>query len=489
MRLRAIWIVSVHKEASEPLFSRCFPTVEACCKSMSGDAYVEIPPGKPFVKALRTEVGLKDAGIFVESRDRSNKPALYPTFEINVMENKKLWPIVVMENRGLIYCALPLMPQEVYTKQTRTDVSLADMPSVSTAVEAILGLSQCVSLTSSMTSLTPALTMQLHQFVNTCMPFGSVMCSNPALTAQLINPTGKGKAKQPFWNPGPHKGKSQVVIHIKEEIRCMQFNHNELQDILDVYGSVMCKLEVEGTAPEICVNLTLPGGNGRGLTVSPAVSNVENTPMSSRLRFRPCNNQSLCHYSLPQITEPPIHGAFKLTVNNNLATVYMQLQLQAGMKNQFQQLEVHIPFSGLQVISVKPSPSVGSVSVQADNQLVWNVGSRLPTKTLTATLNAICKLRKLQSKTDKQQTDNTDPIPGWERSLNSCAMVLFKMADYTYSKTRIDPQSIIVSTANKVRCSVTSECVSGQYKIWNSEGEVPITAEMPVQELQNLLLQ
>ncbi|XP_069684923.1 AP-5 complex subunit mu-1-like isoform X2 [Periplaneta americana] len=468
---------------------RCFPTVEACCKSMSGGSYVGIPPNKSFVNALRMEVGLADAGIFVESRDKSNKPALYPTFEINVTENKRLWPIVVMENRGLIYCALPLMPQEAYTSQNKSDVSLADLPSVSTAVEAILGLSQCVSLTSSMTSLTPALTMQLHQFVNTCMPFGNVMCTNPALTTQLINPTGKGKAKQPFWNPGPHKGKSQVVIHIKEEIRCMQFSHSEVQDVLEVYGSVICKVEVEGTAPEICVNLTQPGSDGRGLAVSPEVSNVENTAVSSRLRFRPCNSQPLCHYSLPHLTEPPIHGAFKLTVNNNLATVHMQLQLQTGMKNQFQQLEVHIPFSGLQVMSVKPSPSVGSVSVQADNLLVWNVGSKFPTKTLTATLNAICKLRKLQKKTDKQQTDTTDTLPSWERSLNSCALVHFKVADHTYSNTRIDPQSIIISTANKVRCSITSECVSGQYKIWNSEGEVPITAEMPVQELQDLFVQ
>jgi len=33
--------------------------------------------------------------------------------------------------------------------------------------------------------------------------------------------------------------------------------------------------------------------------------------------------------------------------------------------------------------------------------------------------------------------------------------VLFKIADYTYSGTRVDPQSVIVSTAPKVRCSVS----------------------------------
>lgn len=41
---------------------RRFSTVEACCKSMSGDAYVDIPVDESFVQALRTEVGLLDAG-------------------------------------------------------------------------------------------------------------------------------------------------------------------------------------------------------------------------------------------------------------------------------------------------------------------------------------------------------------------------------------------------------------------------------------------
>jgi hypothetical protein len=33
-----------------------------------------------------------------------------------------------------------------------------------------------------------------------------------------------------------------------------------------------------------------------------------------------------------------------------------------------------------------------------------------------------------------------------------------------------------------------SEFVSSQYKIWNNEGEVPDVADMPTQDLQNLLI-
>jgi hypothetical protein len=66
-------------------------------------------------------------GTFVESRDRCNKPALYPTFEVSLKENKSLWPVVVLENQGLMYCALPLIPQEVVTQQDKADISLANL--------------------------------------------------------------------------------------------------------------------------------------------------------------------------------------------------------------------------------------------------------------------------------------------------------------------------------------------------------------------------
>ena len=66
-------------------------------------------------------------GTYVESRDRCNKPALYPAFEVSVTEKKSLWPVVVLENQGLMYCALPLMPHEVVTQQDNTNVSLAEL--------------------------------------------------------------------------------------------------------------------------------------------------------------------------------------------------------------------------------------------------------------------------------------------------------------------------------------------------------------------------
>lgn len=114
-----------------------------------------------------------------------------------------------------------------------------------------------------------------------------------------------------------------------------------------------------------------------------------------------------------------------LQLNNSLATLCMQLQLRAGIKNNFQQLEVQFPFPGLQVSIVRPSPSVGSVSVQSGSTLVWNIGSKFPTKSLGATLNAVCKLRRKTECSSEQQIDGGD-VNGWEQYINSCALVTNK---------------------------------------------------------------
>jgi hypothetical protein len=100
----------------------------------------------------------------------------------------------------------------------------------------------------------------------------------------------------------------------------------------------------------------------------------------------------------------------------------MQMQLQAGVKNHFQQLEVHIPFHGLQVSIVKSSPSVGSVLVQSGSMLVWNVGSKFPAKLLDVTLNAVCKVRRKMDSSDAQQVDGEE-MSGWEQYMNCCALV------------------------------------------------------------------
>ncbi|XP_066991421.2 AP-5 complex subunit mu-1 isoform X2 [Anabrus simplex] len=378
MSLRAVWIVSAKSDL--PIYSRYFPSVEARSRSTLGNLFVKIPPEREFVKELLIEVGLREGGTFVESRDNCDKQVVYPAFHLKT-EHGILWPVVIMECKGFILCALPHDDNNPKIIPPICQVSLSHMPSIALALEVLNGLAECI-LNSKNSSAEGNLPMtEVIQYVNVSLPFGRPISCDISVCGQLGSVV-KGKAKVPTWNPMPHKGKSQVVLHIKEEVRSTQFNHLEMKDSVDVFGTVMCRAEVEGNAPEISLGLIQSaGGNGSGLVVNPGVCNVENLSQTSfRLRFYPSNSQPLCHYSLPLITDPPIFGAFSIKV-------------------------------------------------------------------------------------------------------------LFKIADFTYSGTKIDPQSIVVSTAAKVRCSVSSEFVSKVYKLWNSEGEVPVPASIFAEDLKVLLKQ
>jgi len=50
----------------------------------------------------------------------------------------------------------------------------------------------------------------------------SWLCSNVVMHNKPLILHCAFNFKQPLWNPVQHKAKSQVTIHIKEEVRCMQ---------------------------------------------------------------------------------------------------------------------------------------------------------------------------------------------------------------------------------------------------------------------------
>nr|CAD7256828.1 unnamed protein product [Timema shepardi] len=63
-------------------------------------------------------------------------------------------------------------------------------------------------------------------------------------------------AAHPVWNSTLHKGKAQVKVSVKEEIRCIQYNNPNAHDTLDVYGVISCMPQVEGSIPEILLQFS-----------------------------------------------------------------------------------------------------------------------------------------------------------------------------------------------------------------------------------------
>nr|CAD7568390.1 unnamed protein product [Timema californicum] len=62
--------------------------------------------------------------------------------------------------------------------------------------------------------------------------------------------------EHPVWNSTLHKGKAQVKVSVKEEIRCIQYNNPNAHDTLDVYGVISCMPQVEGSIPEILLQFS-----------------------------------------------------------------------------------------------------------------------------------------------------------------------------------------------------------------------------------------
>lgn len=55
--------------------------------------------------------------IFIESRDRCDKDPLFPSFELT-LKNGYLWPVVVLERKSVLYCALPFEKLETYKSKS-----------------------------------------------------------------------------------------------------------------------------------------------------------------------------------------------------------------------------------------------------------------------------------------------------------------------------------------------------------------------------------
>ncbi|KAK7868015.1 hypothetical protein R5R35_010189 [Gryllus longicercus] len=476
MSIRAVYIIP-SEDAEIPIFCKYFPSVEVRCKSRFGQFYVKIPSEREFVKLLFIETGIKNGDVFVEERDNCEKEFSNPAFQLKT-DFGILWPVIKIQHKKLIYCAITF-EENFKINQQSGSMKLAFMASVTTCLEALNGLSQHVD--NCTTSQEKIDRVELLRYVNCAFPYGRPVCCNPSVALNFSSTSWKGKVKQPAWNPLQYRGKSQVIFSIKEEIRCIQCNQSKNANPIDICGTVTCTSDVEGVSPEISVVLTNLHENKCGLLVNACVTSVETISASStRLRFHPIKSQNLCLYKMKTVFPPPIIATFCMKVKEDIADITFKLKLQSGVRNGFQKLEAHIPLNCL-ITAVKPKCSQGSLTVASKNKLIWNIGTKLPSKTLEATLHAKAKLKRVLEKSSEQTITDSYFVDKEKQIVNANALsetvkteyatVIFKILDYVYSGFKIDPQFVIVSTSSKVNRSVSCECYSGVYKIWNENTE------------------
>lgn len=480
MSIRALWIVPIVRQSTADLlqdniiFTRYFPLIEKKVRSANGEAYISLPSPTEFSNVLLFELGFKDEEKFIQSRDTCQKVERKPVFEVTTPAGT-VWPVVVVEQRGLLFCCLPLVPDNLTT--SRPD--LIQIPGVS------LGFSLLCGLTDFLRQCPPSEVAQrsgdLHLYLNTAAPFGRISDVNcDTVMAKMYNkPSYLPRAqKQPSWKPVLHKGKNILYLALTENIRAIQFNKENTADTFDLYGSVSCKSDLEVALSDVTINLSynspesaIPMDN---LLIHPCVQSAdcsmlqrgETKAAPRRIRFTPPTEMfTLCHYTASGLKGPPIKAMYDMKMTDNRASLTIQLTLSDKVKNAFEYCEMQIPFHNRGIISSQDSSvSQGNTLISPDKKiLVWNIGQKFP-KSLNANLEATVVFTDAKSPSSFDDPFCTDQ--------NAYAQLFFKIPDFTHSGCCIDSKSIQVSPSTKFKLNTVHEYLSAEYKVWNCNGDV-----------------
>ncbi|XP_078590303.1 AP-5 complex subunit mu-1-like [Branchiostoma floridae x Branchiostoma japonicum] len=499
MSIRGLWVISPGTGENNPasvLFSSHYPTVErrAAILTGGGGNTVQMLDDVAFCNALVEELGLnRTSNKFVSWRDTCQKLSQEPVHELRLADGATLWPVLVIEQHGLLFCCLTLVEGDAASRPP-----LIQVPGITAGFSLLLGILDFLGqLPKNITKSSPKF-LELYNYLCHAAPFGSPLDVDPfTVTSVLLDrPDPAPKVKQPAWKPKLFKGKPQIYFAITEHIKAVQYDKKGQPDAYMVYGTVTCKTELEGVMPDVTVNLSLPapplGKPLENILVHPCVQSTDTQILNNcassaqhqtatmgpyKLRFTPPLHMiTLCHYT-SQVRELPIRGYYQMRGEGNKVKLLVQLKLGSKVKNHFEFCELQIPFYNRGPIQTyKTTPSVGSTVLSADRRiLAWNIGQKFPTKSLEVQLNATVTFADNMA-TPPHSLLQEDPFC---TGLNSYAQLYFRVSDYTQSGCYIDQRSIQVHPSTKHKSIITKEFTSSEYKIWNSHGDAQVVHTPP----------
>ncbi|XP_066526385.1 AP-5 complex subunit mu-1 [Hoplias malabaricus] len=489
MSLRALWVVSCEKaDNGKVRFSRRYPTVEFRAKSLAGAQYVAVPEDSLIAQLLLTELGLIDPEKpFVDVRDDCGRQHRSPAVELRVggPGGKSLWPVLTISQGGLILACLPLVEAPPDPRPP-----LPSLASVSQGLAFLSGLQGflCGTLVSKLPEpdvLSSRLAALPSVLLQVC-PLGTPLDVLPQAGALPVPvaPGPGGAQKQPAWKVGVHRGRAMVSVSLTEMVRSMQYGSRSKQDMWDVYGTVMCKCEVEGVLPNVTVTLTLPpnGSPLQDILVHPCVTSLDSSILTAssvdendssafsgpyKFPFSPpLEPFRLCSYT-SQVPVPPILGSYQLKAEENLLKLNVVLKLHESVKNSFEYCEAQLPFFNRNIMgNVDVKVSSGQLEVSKEkNLLCWVLGQKFP-KSREVTLEGSVNF-------SGQLVGPTDPLC---TDLTAYIKLYFRVPDLTLSGCCVDQHSVQVYSSAKPRIVTTRELVSSEYYIWNSTGDAPVSS-------------
>ncbi|CAI5764795.1 AP-5 complex subunit mu-1 [Podarcis lilfordi] len=481
MALRGLWLVG-HEQGScaTVLFSRRYPTVEKRAICLNRASYVAVPEDGPFLKALLFELRLADEDqSFIERRDgcsRINKTSVYAL----QTESGELWPVVAFQKSGLVYVGLPLVEQPLAPRPPLISIS-----GVSQAFAVLSGLLAFMNSSQKSKAERTSKIGQLPGLLMQSCPLGTPLDMNlngSSLENNHVTPSSHPQ-KPPAWRTSVYKGKPQVNVCITEKVKSVQYDKRDVSDMWQVYGTVTCKCDIEGTAPNVTISLNLPANGSplQDILAHPCVTSLDSAVLTSSsvdvmddsafsgpYKFPlipPADPFDLCFYT-SQVPVPPILGFYQLKEEESQWKFTVHLKLHESVKNTFEYCEARIPFLNRGPIThLEYKVSYGQLEVAKEKSLlVWVIGQKFP-KSLEISLSGTVTFGTLsqEQQIDPVCTGNTTYIK-----------LYFRILDFTLTGCYTDQHSIQVFSSGKPKISTARELLSSDYYIWNSKAPAPV---------------
>ncbi|KAM4853458.1 AP-5 complex subunit mu-1 isoform 1-T1 [Thomomys bottae] len=483
MAQRAVWLLR-HEPGTPPggtvTFSRRYPTVEKRAKVFNGASYVPIPEDGPFLKALLFEFRLLDDKDFMESRDSCshiNKTSIYRL----PVGGQELWPVVAFLRNGMIYASVPLVEQTLSPPPPLISIS-----GISQGLELLYGIQDFLSSGQKNDTELNTRLSQLPDLLLQACPFGTLLDANLQNSLDNINFTSVTQLpKQPAWKAGIYKGKPQVSISITEKIKSMQYDKQDVADMWQVVGTVICKCDLEGIMPNVTISLSLPtnGSPLQDILVHPCVTSLDSAMLTAssidamddsafsgpyKFPFTPpLESFNLCYYT-SQVPVPPILGFYQMREEEVQLKLTVNLKLHESVKNNFEFCEAHIPFYNRGPIThLEYKVSFGQLDVFREKSLlVWTIGQKFPKSMEISFAGTVTFGTRSR---DKQPFDHI--------CIGTTAYVKlhFRILDYTLTGCYVDQHSVQVFGSGKPKINARRKLLSSDYYIWNSKAPAPVT--------------
>ncbi|NWY65748.1 AP5M1 protein, partial [Erithacus rubecula] len=462
---------------------RRFPTVELRAESLNGAAHAAVPPDGAVLGALLRQLRLRDRHLFLQQRDgcaRSSRCCAHclPTAA------GELWPLLAFRSSGLIYACLPLVEGSLEPRPP-----LLTVAGLSQGLALLLGIMDYVSPSGKSEAELSAKIGQLRNLLIQACPLGTPLNTNiRSLSSSFEDiqemPVDKD---QPAWRSCTYKGKPQVNVCIAEKVKCMQYDQSDVLDTWQVYGAVNCKCDIEGSAPNVTLSLSLPS-NAPPLqdivlhhcvtSVDPAMlmstsaeplhDSVYNGPYKFPF-IPPSDSFNLCYYT-SQVPVPPILGCYQLVEEGSQIKITVNLKLHESIKNSFEYCEARIPFFNRGPIAqLEYKVSYGQLDLSREKSLlVWVIGQKFP-KSLEVSLTGTLSFGTAgkEHPTDYVCTGNTAYVK-----------LYFRIPDFTLTGCYVDQHCVQIFVPGKPKITASRELISSDYYIWNSKAPAPMVYKL-----------